>query len=238
MPTLFVSDLHLSPERPDITARFRTLLEGEARKAEALYILGDLFEFWAGDDAASADDLETLDALGALRASGIPVYFMAGNRDFLITPAVLQRYGIKTLLDPTVVDLYGTRVVLLHGDSLCTDDVAYQRFRRVVHQRWLQRLFLRLPAKMRKDTVAKIRRRTAQSVAQKPMAIMDVNDDAVRACFRRFGVNTMIHGHTHRPATHTLDMDRRACRRIVLGDWFQQASVLRYDETGGHLETR
>jgi UDP-2,3-diacylglucosamine hydrolase len=227
MTTLFISDLHLSPERPGITESFISLLQGEARHADALYILGDLFEYWIGDDAAEPlGYASVIREIRALADSGVPVYFMRGNRDFLIGDRFAADTGCVTLSDPAVVDLYGQRVLLMHGDFLCTDDTEHQAFRRTVDDPDWQREFLARPVEARMQMARDAR---AQSRAHKDslsMEIMDVNEEAVRRAFEDHGVKLMIHGHTHRPAIHD-GGGPGGTRRIVLGDWYEQSSILR-----------
>jgi UDP-2,3-diacylglucosamine hydrolase len=235
MTTLFVSDVHLDPSRPHITQAFLDFLQHEAVHAEALYILGDLFELWAGDDVGLVRHEPVIRALWELSARGVRLYFLPGNRDFLIGPVFSTQTGMQLLREPVIIRLAGTPTVLLHGDTLCADDLAYQRFRRIVHLSWLQRLFLRLPMSTRWHLAERLRMRTSAEVQAKPMQMMDVNDAAVAAIFRRLGVTQMIHGHTHRPAVHELRVDGIACRRIVLGDWYEQGSLLRCDADGCQL---
>lgn len=234
MSTLFVSDLHLDPERPEITALFGRFLDGEARGADALYILGDLFEAWVGDDDPSDAGAFVADRLRALTDSGVPAYFIHGNRDFLLGASYAQRCGMTLLDDPTVVDLYGTHTLLLHGDLLCTDDTAYQQFRTQTRDAQWQAKFLAQPLAARLAFAAQARAasqaRYGELVA-KGMAetVGDVAPAAVQDWFRRFGVQRMIHGHTHRPAIHDEGGGRT---RIVLGDWYEQGSVLRVGADG------
>ena len=231
MTTLFIADLHLDPLRPEIQARFSGFLQREARQAPALYILGDLFEVWVGDDAPLPEYRPGMRALRELADSGVPVYFMHGNRDFLIGQRFARECGVQLLPDPSVINLYGEPTALLHGDSLCTDDREYQRFRYWVRKPWLQDLLLRLPASLRWRIGRSIRARSQQRTRNKPMQIMDVNPEAVVARFHELGVRRMIHGHTHRPDRHKVELGGNAtAERIVLGDWFEQGSVLRVDE--------
>ncbi len=231
MTTLFIADLHLDPLRPEIQARFSGFLQREARQARALYILGDLFEVWVGDDAPLPEYRPGMRALRELADSGVPVYFMHGNRDFLIGQRFARECGVQLLPDPSVINLYGEPTALLHGDSLCTDDREYQRFRYWVRKPWLQDLLLRLPASLRWRIGRSIRARSQQRTRNKPMQIMDVNPEAVVARFHELGVRRMIHGHTHRPDRHKVELGGNAtAERIVLGDWFEQGSVLRVDE--------
>ena len=230
--TLLFSDVHLSPARPAIQDILIDLLQGEARRAAAVYILGDLFEYWVGDDMVPPEFTPALDAIRALSLSGVPVFFQHGNRDFLIGAALARRCGLQLLPDPALVELHGRRVVLSHGDLLCTADVAYQRYRRVVHNRTLQRLFLALPRAARSRIAAGLRARTQQAVQAKPAAIMDVDPAAATALLDRFGADWLIHGHTHRPAIHPLDGSETGRLRIDLGDWYQDGRGLWVDEMG------
>lgn len=227
MTTLFISDLHLTPERPGITELFIELLRGEARHAEGLYILGDLFEYWIGDDAAQALGYRpVVEEIRTLADTGVPVYFMRGNRDFLAGEQFARESGCRILGDPTVIDLYGEPVVLMHGDFLCTDDVAHQNFRAMVDDPQWQRDFLEQTVAERLRIAANAREESKEHKNSVTMAIMDVNQAAVRRAFDAHGVRLMIHGHTHRPAIHDGD-DPVGTRRIVLGDWYEQSSILR-----------
>lgn len=237
MRTLFVSDLHLDPERPEITALFGRFLDREARDADALYILGDLFEAWVGDDDPSDAGAFVAERLRALVDAGVPAYFIRGNRDFLLGQAYAARCGMTLLDDPTVVDLYGTPTLLLHGDLLCTDDAAYQQFRAQTRNPQWQAQFLAQPlaarlafaAQARAASQARYGELVAQGMAE---TIGDVAAASVQDGFARFGVNRMIHGHTHRPAIHDEGAGRT---RIVLGDWYEQGSVLRVTADGCDL---
>ena len=229
MSTLFVSDLHLDPARPDITRLFAAFLDGEARGADALYILGDLFESWVGDDDPSEAGSIVADRLQALSAAGVPVFFMHGNRDFLLGADYAARAGMPLLPDPAVVELYGRRVLLTHGDLLCTDDVEYQAIRVQTRNPAWQAQMLAQPLAARLAFAAQARaasqaRQGEMKSAGTMETITDVAPATVDAFFAEHGVDTMIHGHTHRPAIHELAGGRR---RIVLGDWYEQGSVLR-----------
>jgi len=230
MTTLFVSDLHLDAERPQIGVLFDEFIQREARSADALYILGDLFEAWVGDDDPSEVGNFVADKLYGLRDSGVPVFFMRGNRDFLLGDNYARRAGMTILPDPAVVLLYDKPTLLMHGDTLCTDDVAYQQFRvQSRHPDW-QRQFLAQPMSARlafaEQARAASRAHQAGLQAQGAMdAITDVSLAAVETTLARYGIDTLIHGHTHRPATHT----HHGGRRIVLGDWYERGSVLRVD---------
>lgn len=226
MTTLFISDLHLDKSRPQIVDLFREFLRGDARRARALYILGDLFESWIGDDDDSGLAAEIAVALADLRSHGVSINFMHGNRDFLLGADYAARAGMSLLSDPTIVELDGERTLLMHGDTLCTDDVDYQRFRTIVRDPAWQKQFLAKPLAERRAFAAQARGESRKQTAMKASEIMDVNQDAVVAALRAHGVRRMIHGHTHRPATHRFDLDARDAERIVLGDWYEQSSVL------------
>lgn len=238
MTVLLVSDLHLDAARPATTRAFLALLEGEARSAAALYILGDLFEAWVGDDDPGEPGASVCAALKALSDAGVPVYLMRGNRDFLYGPRMAQRCGATLLPDPCVVDLHGTPTLLMHGDLLCSDDAAYQAFRRQVRCPEWQANFLAQPLAARQAFAAQARaasREHQQGVAE---AITDVTPATVAETMARYGVSRLVHGHTHRPALHSLEVDGRRAQRIVLGDWYDQGSVLRLEAEGLTLESR
>lgn len=225
MTTLFISDLHLDDSRPQIVDAFEKLLAGEARHTDALYILGDLFESFIGDDDDAPLNARVARATRSLRDAGVPVYFMPGNRDFLLGPDYAERAGMNLLADPTVIELSGERVLLMHGDTLCTDDVAYLKFRALVHDPDWQHGFLAKPLAERRAFAAQARGESRKQTAMKPAEIMDVNQIAVVSAMRQYGVRRLIHGHTHRPATHRFDADGMKAERIVLGDWYEVSSV-------------
>jgi len=227
MPTLFISDLHLDDRRPETTKLLLQFLKDEAVRADALYILGDLFEFWLGDDAPSNCSLDVATALEQLTRGGVPCYFMHGNRDFLLREDYAARAGLKLLPEEYIAELYGEPVLLMHGDSLCTDDAAYQQFRTMVRDPAWQRDFLARSPQERLQTALQARDASAAHKGALDMTIMDVNPGEVVAAFERHGVTRMIHGHTHRPAMHDLEIQGRPAQRIVLGDWYTQGSVLR-----------
>lgn len=243
MTTLFVSDLHLDPARPDITGLFLRFLRDEASRADALYILGDLFEAWVGDDDPSQTGAETAAGLRAVADAGVPVYFVHGNRDFLVGRDYARRAGMRLLPDPAVVSLYGEPVLIMHGDLLCTDDTAYQAFRAQTRDPDWRAQFLAQPLAARQAFAAQARQ--ASMARQRDMidgdranfeTVTDVNQAAVEAAIARYGVSTLVHGHTHRPAVHGLRAGGRDCRRIVLGDWYEQGSVLRASPDGCDLQ--
>lgn len=233
MSTLFISDLHLCPDRPQITRCFFGFLEREARGARALYILGDLFEYWAGDD--DLDDpfnAAVATALARLVGSGVPVYLMHGNRDFVIGAAFARLSGVSLLPDPLLLNLYGQPALLTHGDTLCTLDHEYQAFRREARsESWIRNL-LEKPLAERKAAIEVLRRQSEQEKRSKPAEIMDVAPDEVEAALRRHGYPLLIHGHTHRPARHAHTVDGHRCERWVLADWYQAGSYLACDESG------
>ena len=236
MSTLFVSDLHLDPARPEITALFLRFLQREAASADALYILGDLFEAWVGDDDPGETGAFVAGRLRALVDAGVPVSFIRGNRDFLLGAGFARRCGMRLLPDPAVVVVHGEPTLLLHGDLLCTDDVAYQQFRAQTRDpRWqaqflAQPLAARLAFAAQARAASKARYGELQASGQSE-TITDVSPATVREWFARYGVRRMIHGHTHRPAIHD---EGHGNTRIVLGDWYEQGSVLRVSP--GHCD--
>lgn len=238
MTILFVSDLHLHTSRPAVTDCFLRFLADTASQADALYILGDLFESWIGDDAPGTTGAQVSTALRSLVDRGVPCSFMHGNRDFLIARRFAAQSGINLLADETVIELYGKRALLMHGDTLCTDDHDYQRYRRIVHWPPTQALYLALPVSSRKRIEAKLRSKSMEAHGSKPAMLMDVNQQAVAAVMERHGVSLLIHGHTHRPAIHRFEIaQHKPATRIVLGDWYEQGSVLRWTLSGPELQS-
>ncbi|HTV86689.1 MAG TPA: UDP-2,3-diacylglucosamine diphosphatase [Dyella sp.] len=228
MSSLFIADLHLDDSRPQITSLFEQYLAGDdVRGADALYILGDLVEAWIGDDDDAELPRRTARATRAVRDAGVPVYFMAGNRDFLLGDAFAERAGLTLLEDGTVHDLYGTPTLLMHGDVLCTDDVTYQAVRRNVRTPEWKAQVLAMPLDARRALAAQARKDSRAHTGATQETIMDVNAQAVAQAMRKAGVGRLIHGHTHRPAIHRFDLDGQTAERIVLGDWYEQGSVLR-----------
>ncbi|WP_445146649.1 UDP-2,3-diacylglucosamine diphosphatase [Dyella sp. Tek66A03] len=236
MATLFISDLHLDDSRPHITRLFEDYLAGdEARSADAVYILGDLVEAWIGDDDDAELPTRIASATRALRESGVPVYFMVGNRDFLLGEDFAQRAGFTLLDDGTVHNLYGRPTLLMHGDVLCTDDVAYQAARKQLRSPAWKAQVLAMPLEARRALAGKARAESRAHTGSAMEAIMDVNADAVAESMRQADVTRLIHGHTHRPATHRFDLDGQPAERIVLGDWYEHGSVLRVTPEGTQL---
>lgn len=236
MTTLFISDLHLDARLPELTRLFERFISEQASHAEALYILGDLFEVWVGDDDARPETEQFIRCLRALRNQGVPVYVMHGNRDFLFSSGFVARTGCTLLGEPSLIDLYGTPTLILHGDSLCTDDVKHQQSRTLLRSRKWQEEFLALPLDRRIELAQEYRGMSREHLRDKPDAIMDVNTQTVQQLMREHGVTQMIHGHTHRPAIHEFSMDNTPARRIVLGDWGQFGSVLACDQNGCELK--
>jgi UDP-2,3-diacylglucosamine hydrolase len=233
--TLFVSDLHLDAASPEIARQFHAFLSDTARSAEALYILGDLFEAWLGDDDPDPAARATVRALRALTDRGIPVFVMHGNRDFLIGERFCRETRATLLPDGAVIDLHGERVLLMHGDALCTDDASYQRLRRIVRNPVVRGLFRVMTLDQRRALARRLRAGSREHVGMTAPEIMDVNAEAVAKALREAGVRTLIHGHTHRPAVHPLEIDGAPAQRIVLGDWYTQGSVLEASPGGFKL---
>jgi UDP-2,3-diacylglucosamine hydrolase len=237
---LFISDLHLAGERPATNQRFFGFLESEARRADALYILGDLFEYWLGDDELAGRDADPLaadvaNALRALSGAGVQVFVMHGNRDFLMAERFCAASGGMLLPDPSVVAVAGEKTLLMHGDTLCTDDHDYQNWRRTARSESWQKEFLAQPLPQRRQAILGLRAKSKEVIAAKPADIMDVNQEAVRDAFRRHDVRRLIHGHTHRPAKHELEVDGRRCERWVLPDWYGPGGYLALDKVGPRL---
>ena len=221
--TYFIADLHLSENRPHLLALFRQFMQEQAPEAEKLYILGDLFDFWIGDDEQSDLISEVQQLIRHLTEQGVPCYFQHGNRDFLIGKKFAEACGLSLLPTYQLIDLYGTPTLLCHGDTLCVDDVKYQHYRKKVHQKWRQWLFLHLPLKVRLKIAEKIRAKSHQDKQLKSTEIMDVNAAFVQKILAQFHVTQMIHGHTHRQKHHEIPPH---FHRIVLGDWGETSSLL------------
>jgi len=235
-PTLFASDVHLSAPRPDIVALFVELLT-LARHAEHLYLLGDCFDRYLGDDDTTAPHPEIIDALGTLTAHGVPVSITHGNHDFLLGGDFFQRTGCRLLADHTVIDVAGKRVLVMHGDTLCIDDHSYQAFRTYSHDPGNQKSFLAKSLEERILEAEHIRTQSRQATQLKTDDIMDVNQEAVRTTMREHGVSLLLHGHTHRPGIHDFLLDGHDAQRIVLGDWYERDSLLVWDNDGYRFGT-
>jgi len=226
-PTLFVADLHLAPARANPLAAFHRFTRGQARRAAALYVLGDLFDWWIGDDQLREPYArDVANALGEVAAAGVPVYVARGNRDFLIGERFVRAAGATLLGETTRIDVDGEPILVLHGDELCTDDVEYQAYRRRIRSPQSVARLLALPPVARRGIAWWLRRKSRNATALKPESITDVAAAAVADAFRAHGVRRMVHGHTHRPARHRLDVDGVACERIVLADWHDRGHVL------------
>ncbi len=230
----FIADLHLAENRPDITACFLSFLKNQAPEADKLFILGDLFEYWLGDD----DDSDFVNSIAtALKAlsSTTEIYFIVGNRDFLLGKRYAKRCGMTLLNDIEKINLYGTELVIMHGDTLCTRDVAYQAFRKKSRSWWWQAMIKSLPLFVRKKIAANYRKQSAESTAMKSQDIMDVTQEEVQRCLTEQQCDLMIHGHTHRPAVHEFDNQGRNNTRVVLGDWYEQGAWLKFTPDGYKL---
>lgn len=236
--TYFIADLHLAQNRPDITACFLRFLKDDATQAQHLYILGDLFEAWLGDDDDSAYLTTIADALTTLSALGTTIYYIHGNRDFLLGQRFAKKSAMILLPEVDLIDLYGQSVVIMHGDTLCTRDVGYQQFRKKSRSWWWQALVKSLPLFIRKKLAADYRKKSAAATAVKPQDIMDVTPDEVVKCLESYHSQLLIHGHTHRPAVHELIANSKEAKRIVLGDWYEQGAWLKVTPTSMQLMNR
>lgn len=237
MYTLFISDLHLDGSHPAAIDQFESFLAGPARSAEALYILGDLFESWIGDDDDDPDRLRVCRALRALSDAGIACHVGHGNRDFLLGQGFERRTGCRILADPTVIERYGERVLLTHGDALCIGDLSYQRLRSVVRDPDWQRRFMRLSLATRRTLADAARAGSRAHTGMVAADIMDASESAVVDVLRACGLRTLVHGHTHRPGVHEFLVSGAPARRYVLGAWYEQGSFLRWDADGFELLT-
>ncbi|USD64344.1 UDP-2,3-diacylglucosamine diphosphatase [Vibrio sp. SCSIO 43136] len=232
MSTLFIADLHLSPAQPELTQCFTDFIYREASQAKCLYVLGDLFDFWLGDDDNSDFANEIRQAFLHLTRQGIECYFVHGNRDFLVNKKFAKDTGVTLLGDEHKITLYGQEAVILHGDTLCIDDVQYQAFRAKVHQPWLQWVFNKIPMAIRKKIVKNIQGKARDTKQEKSQQIMDVTPDEVVKVMDKHQVNLMIHGHTHRPDRHILHTKQGESVRIVLPDWRDFGYALKVEPQG------
>jgi UDP-2,3-diacylglucosamine hydrolase len=233
--TYFIADLHLTQNRPDITACFLRFLKSDAPQAQQLYILGDLFEAWIGDDDDS-DYLNTIaEALAALSNQGTTIYFIHGNRDFLLGQRFAKKSAMILLPEVDLIDLYGKPVVIMHGDTLCTRDIGYQKFRKKSRSWWWQAFAKSLPLFYRKKLASDYRQKSAAATSVKSQEIMDVTPDEVVKCLEAYHSQLLIHGHTHRPAVHELNANNNDAKRIVLGDWYEQGAWLKVTPTNMEL---
>ncbi|MEP0357089.1 UDP-2,3-diacylglucosamine diphosphatase [Paraglaciecola sp.] len=235
--TYFIADLHLSADRGDINQCLFEFLKKQAPKADALYVLGDLFEVWIGDDEQNSFTLSIAAAFKALSGKGTPVYFIHGNRDFLIRQKFAEQAGFTILPEQKVIDLYGQPTLIMHGDELCTQDVDYQKFRKTARSWWWPKIMLSLPLSIRRKLAKKARATSKNKQAKLTMEIMDVTQAAVIASMQEHRVQRLVHGHTHRPAIHGFELRGQSAERIVLGDWYEQGSVLKISATQTELTT-
>lgn len=234
--TFFIADLHLCESRPDITACFLRFLEATAIQAERLYILGDLFEAWVGDDDDSPFVAQIAQALSQLSQQGTQVLYIHGNRDFLIGKCFAKKSSMVLLPEVEQIDLYGHNTVIMHGDTLCTQDIDYQAFRRKSRSWWWQAMVKSLPLFMRKRIAANYRKKSSEATARKSQEIMDVTEQEVINSLKQYHSLLLIHGHTHRPAVHRLLIDNKEAKRIVLGDWYEQGAWLKVTPTSMELQ--
>lgn len=230
MNTLFISDLHLEPAHPGITRLFLDFLQNQAIHADALYILGDFFAAWLGDDDLTEFNQTIIQALKNLTDKGVPVYFMHGNRDFMIGHEFMRQTGCRLLADPTVINLYGLPTLLMHGDSLCTEDKAYLRFRRIARNSLYQKIAMYTPLAWRRAFAQGMRRPRAQPINK---YIMDATPQEINRVMQQHNVTLLIHGHTHRPAIHNFDIDNQSVCRIVLSDWSDEMGSVLVCEADG-----
>lgn len=230
---LFISDLHLCQTRPSTTAAYRHFMRGPALSAQTLWILGDFYEYWAGDDdLETAFNAEVAKELKLVHSAGVQIRMIVGNRDFLIGKRFSEETGVIIENEPVITQVSGQPTLLMHGDALCTDDMAYQQFRAMVRNPAWQAQFLAQPLAVRKKIAEDLRAKSEMSKQEKAAEIMDVNDGAVRACFMSRDVQRIIHGHTHRPGRHAYDINGKACERVVLPDWHDEAVWLQADGSG------
>lgn len=238
MTTLFISDLHLDQTRPNIIEIFRRFIVEEAVNADALYILGDLFEAWIGDDAEDETGKQFIEAMRPMRDARKPCFYIHGNRDFLLGERFAKESGMTLLPDPSVIDLYGTPTLLMHGDTLCTDDIAYQAFRKLCRSPEWQREFLSQTIENRQTFARQARNESHRHTGERSnAAIMDVNENVVQSSMRSSKVRLLIHGHTHRPDSHMWSSGNCQCERIVLGDWYESESITRVMDPKARLTT-
>lgn len=233
--TYFIADLHLAQNRPDITACFLRFLENDAPQAQHLYILGDLFEAWIGDDDDSPFLTTIAEALTALSALGTTIYYIHGNRDFLLGQRFAKKSAMILLPEVDLIDLYGKSTVIMHGDTLCTRDVGYQKFRKKSRSWWWQAIIKSLPLFVRKKIADDYRKKSAAATSEKSQEIMDVTTSEVVKCLEGYHSQLLIHGHTHRPAVHDLTANNQDATRIVLGDWYEQGAWLKVTPTSIQL---
>ncbi|WP_371188806.1 UDP-2,3-diacylglucosamine diphosphatase [Thalassotalea maritima] len=238
MLTYFIADLHLTQERSDITECFLSFLHNEAPKAEKLYILGDFFEYWIGDDDNNPFVLDIANKLKTLTNQGTEIFFIVGNRDFLLGKKYAEKAGMTLLPDTQVIDLYGKKALIMHGDTLCTRDIAYQKFRNKSRSWWWQAIVKSLPLATRRNMAENYRKKSASAKQMTSQDIMDVTQSEVEQQLRQANCQLLIHGHTHRPNVHQFEVDGQQATRIVLGDWYDQGAWLKVTPDGFELLNR
>lgn len=236
MATYFISDLHLAPNRPELTSALAIFMAQQSSQMDALYILGDLFDAWIGDDCENAFTHEIKQLLRSATEAGTELFLMRGNRDFLIGQDFAQQTGCQLLDDPIIINLYGTKVLLMHGDLLCTQDVDYQKFRLMVRDPQWQRQLLEKSLPERLSIAEQLRSISKEQMGDKEEEIMDVAQSEVENRMLASQIQMMIHGHTHRPEIHTLNLNNAPATRIVLGDWGQELWYLRVDDAGYEIK--
>ena len=235
MTTVFLSDIHISDQHPEISEHFKEFLLNEKSKINTIYILGDLFEYWLGDDDPNPSYGEIKLLLKKLSQKGLSIFFIHGNRDFLIGEKFAEEAGCHILRDPKVIDLFGKKVLISHGDIFCKDDKKYQSFRDQTRDPEWKKSILGKPLHFREEFAKQARLESIKHTSSKKNEIMDVNKDEILKMYEKYNVDIIIHGHTHRPAIHDVFFNGRNCQRIVLGDWYEQGSILKCDETGFDL---
>jgi UDP-2,3-diacylglucosamine hydrolase len=231
----FIADLHLAENRPDITACFLAFLSAEARQAKSLYILGDLFEYWIGDDNRSAFTDTIANGIRTLANTGVKVFFIHGNRDFLLGEKYAKQAGMTILPELDIINLYQQKMIIMHGDTLCTRDVGYQAFRKKSRSWWWQAIIKNLPLFVRRNMAENYRKKSASATAMKSQEIMDVTPSEAVKVLEQQNCQILIHGHTHRPNIHEIQANNKSAQRIVLGDWYEQGAYLLVDESGIRL---
>ena len=229
MTTIFISDLHLDKDRPKVIRYFIDFLNNLESDLESLYILGDFVEYWVGDNDPG-DGLEEVFSSIKKKSNSIPIYFMHGNRDFMISEKFCNHHGMKFLKDPTKIKLHGKKILLMHGDTLCIDDIEYQKFRTMVRSPLWQNEMLKKSLEERMNLAKMLRAKSLSETNAKDEIIMDVNDNEVINQLRKYDVDIIIHGHTHRPNIHKIISENKECKRIVLGDWYDKSFILRISD--------
>ncbi len=237
MTTLFISDIHISEQHPEICDQLIDFLENHTQQSKALYILGDLFEYWLGDDDTNPEYKRIKLALKKISNKNIPTYFMHGNRDFLIGESFARETGITILSDPSIIELYNEKILISHGDIFCTDDIDYQSSRKLTRDPNWQKIILGKSLEERKAFAYEARKKSSIHTQKTNEALMDVNQSEINKAFKKYGLNKIIHGHTHKPAIHNSIINGEPYKRIVLGDWYEQGSVLKWSQSGPELVT-